>query len=261
MRPLAMFFAVAACVPFAAHVRAQVPVKLGSAQPAQQLPSFKSGDSVDFYTFGKWIPCTVSSPLAAGVYNVRCGSIELRAKPDPRELRPHAVPPPGVELAFGVESAPAPAVLGESVGARYGTRDPRLCNRRPANFSSAEAREVFICDSEHEFGGSLYLISEVSLEVSKPRAFNPAIDARKSGIDHAQPVLDISATYNNFQCSPLPASHLDYPNIRNCNESRTTGAVGGCFKNASGEWHCQLSNISSATVVTAKEVSAPTTIE
>jgi hypothetical protein len=261
MRPFAILLAAAACVPFAAHVRAQVPVRLGSAQSVQQLPSFKPGDAVDFYTFGKWVPCTVSSHLDAGAYSVRCGSVELRAKPDPRELRPHVVPPPGVELAFGVESAPASAALGESIGARYGTRDPRICNRRPDHFSPPEAKEVFICDSEHEFGGSLYLVSEVSLEVSKPRAFNPAIDARKSGMDRDQPVLDISATYNNFQCSPLPASHLDYPNMRNCNESRTTSAIGGCFKNIAGEWHCQLSDFSSATVATAKSVSPPTTVE
>jgi hypothetical protein len=264
MRPHATLLVVAALCFAAAPLHAQVPVHLGEQQPVQQLPTFKPGDAVDFYTFGKWNPCAVTSPLTAGVYNVRCGSLEFRAKADPRELRSHVVPPPNVQLAFGVETAPAPTgptALSESVGARYGTRDPRRCNRRPDHFTSADVKDVFICDSEHEFAGSLYLVSNVALEIAPARPFNPAIDARKIAIDHTQSVVDIRATYNSFQCSALPASHWDYPNIRNCNESHTTAAAGACFRNTAGEWHCILADPTSATVATAKNVSAPTTVE
>jgi hypothetical protein len=249
MRPRSLFFATSACISFVL------------AAPAQQLPTFQPGDAVDFYTFGKWVPCTVEAPLSAGAYNVRCGSIDMRAKPDPRELRAHIIPPMGVQAAFGVETAPAPEAIDRSVGARYGTRDPRICDRRPDHFTVADAREVFICDAEHEFNGSLYLVSDVSVDVAKSRPFDPAIDAKKPGIDRSQPVIDIRATYNNYQCSPIPASHFDNPNIRTCNEFHATSAAGGCYKNAAGDWHCALLDFNASTVATAKNVAPPTLIE
>jgi len=246
MRPLTFLLAAFACI---------------SCAQAQQAPTFKSGDSVDFYTFGKWIPCTVASPLVAGAYSVRCGSIELRAKPNPQELRMHAAPPPGVQAAFGIESAPAPRSGDISIGARYGTRDPRICNRRPDHFTSVQAREVFICDAEHEFNGRLYLVSDVSVDVVKSRPFDSSIDARKPGIDRSQPVFDIRATYNNYQCSPIPASHFDNPNIRTCDQFHTTGASGGCYKSTAGDWHCTVPEFNASTIAVAKDVAPPTIIE
>ena len=248
MRPITFLFAITACI------------SLGSASQAQQLPAFNPGDAVDFYTFGKWIPCTIEAPLAAGAYNVRCGSVDLRAKPDPRELRMHVAPPPGVQMAFGVESAPAPVATEMSIGARYGTRDPRPCDRRPDHFSAAEAKDVFICDAEHEFDGSLYLVSDAALNVATPRPFDPATDANKPGIDRAQPVFDLLATYNNYQCSPVP-SHSDNPNIRTCTEFHAANAAGGCFKNTAGDWHCIVFDSNAATTATSKNVGPPTLIE
>lgn len=252
MRPLSLVLAASAC--------------LSAAAPAfaQQVPNFRPGDLVDFYSFGKWIPCTIASPLSAGSYNVHCGSIDLRAKPDPRELRIHVTPPPGVQAAFGFQTAPPPpaASINETAGARFGTRDPRLCNRRPARLAAEEAKEIFTCDAEHEFDGSLFLVSEVSLELSSPRLFDAARDARKPGIDRTQPVVDLRATYNDFQCSPLSASHLDNPNNRNCNQFRATNAAASCFKNTGGDWHCLPSETSVATMTsTGKNVSPPTLVE
>jgi hypothetical protein len=251
MRPLAIVLA-AALIPAAAPAL------------AQQVPNFRPGDLVDFYSFGKWIPCTIAAPLTAGTYSVHCGSIDLRAKPDPRELRIHVIPPPGVQLAFGFQTAPAPPTptLTETAGARFGTRDPRLCNRRPTRLAAEEAKEIFICDAEHEFDGSLFLVTEVQLDLFPPRPFDPALDARKPGIDRAAQVVDIRATYNDFQCSPLPATHLDNPNNRNCNQFRATNAPGSCFKNTGGDWHCLPTESSVAAMTsTAKNVGPPTLVE
>ena len=250
MRPMTVLFAATSCISFAAIAH------------AQQLPTFQPGEPVDFYTFGKWVPCTVEAPLSAGAYNVRCGSIDMRAKNDPRELRVHVVPPAGVQFAFGVQTAPAPVAdsVDRSVGARYGTRDPRICNRRPSQFTAAEAKDVFICDSEHEFNGTLFLVSDVSVDIAKSRPFDPAIDAERPGIDRSQPVLDIRATYNNYRCSPIPASHMDNPNLHTCNEFHAANAAGGCYKNTAGDWHCALLDFNSSTTATAKNVPPPTLI-
>ncbi len=248
MRTLTCFLAAIACV------------ALGPLAYAQQLPNFKPGDAVDFYTFGKWSPCTVASALVAGAYNVRCGSLELRAKADPHELRMHITSPLGVQAAFGVESASAPP-QDMSVGARYGTRDPRDCNRHPDHFTAAEARDVFICDAEHEFDGMLYLVSEVSVNLSGPRPFNAAMDAKKLNIDNAEQVVELHATYNNFQCNRLPASHFDNPNNRNCNEFRAVNAAGACFRSTAGEWHCVAADPSLNTSSIGKNVGPPTLVE
>ena len=235
---------------------------LGPFASAQQLPSFQPGDAVDFYSFSKWNPCVIASPLNAGGYNLHCGSLELRAKADPHELRMHLTPPMGIPPAFGVESAPAPASMEMSVGARYGTRDPRTCNRRPEHFTIQDAKAVFTCDAEHEFDGKLYLVSDVSLEVAGPRVFDPTLDAKKVNIDHAQLVVEIRATYNNFRCEPLPASHFDNPNNRNCSEFHAKTAPGACFKSTAGEWHCMISDPAVGLMTaTAKNVAPPTLID
>ena len=251
MRPIAFLLAATACLSFA------------SIAHAQQLPTFKPGDAVDFYTFGKWIPCTVEAPLSAGNYNVSCGSISMRAKNDPRELRVHVIAPRGVQFGFGVQTAPAPVAesVDRSVGARYGTRDPRICDRRPSQFTAAEAKDVFICDAEHESNGSLFLVSDVSVDVTKSRPFDPAIDTKRPGIDRSQPVIEIRATYNNYQCSAIGASHMDNPIIHTCNEFHATNAAGGCYKNTAGDWHCNLLDLNASTTETAKNVPPPTLID
>ena len=237
-------------------------VAVGSNASAQQLPSFKPGDAVDFYSFSKWNPCVVASPRKADSYNLRCGSLDLQAKSDPHELRMHIAPPIGVQAAFGVESAPAPVAMELSVGARYGTRQPRACNRHPERFTAEEAKDVFTCDAEHEFDGKLYLVSEVSLEVGGPRPFNGAMDAKKLNIDHAQLVVEILATYNSFQCNPLPASHFDNPSNRNCSEFHAKTLPGVCFKSTSGDWHCVVSEPAIGLMTaTAKAVAPPTLVD
>lgn len=250
MRTLSCFVAVLSCV------------ALGRCVAAQQQPPFKHGDAVDYYSYGKWNPCVVLSTTDGGGYNILCGSLDVQAKADSHELRAHIAPPMGVLTAFGVESAPAPESTELSVGARYGTRDPRGCDRRPENFTAAEAKEIFTCDAEHEFNGKLYLVSEVSLEVAVPRPFNAKLDTMKLNINHAQLVVEILATYNNFQCDQLPASHFDNPHNRNCNEFHAKTIPGACFKSTSGDWHCVLSEPAIGLMTaTAKNVAPPTLVE
>jgi len=233
-----------------------------SLASAQQLPEFKVGDAVDVYTFGKWVPCTIASPLASNAYGVHCGSLDLQAKANPQELRAHVAALDGVRQVVAIPRLGAAeedaAPQGESVGARYGTRDPRTCDRRMASLSADDAKQLFICDAEREFDGSLYLVAEVSVQVSKPRPFDPKEDASKTGIDNSQPVIDLRATYDNYQCSPLPASHMDNPGNRNCTEFKISSAAGGCYKNAAGEWHCIASDLHPAASATVKNVKPPT---
>jgi hypothetical protein len=229
----------------------------------QQLPKFNVGDSVEVYSFGRWVPCKVSSPINFGVYGVRCGTLDTTAKAIPAELRAMAPTDPKARqraivsfAASGSDSAPGPE--NQSIGSRYGTREPRQCDHRKAALTGDDAKDLFTCDAEHEFGSTLYLVSDVSLEASAPRAFNARLDSDKVGIDATQPVLDIHATYNKYQCSPIPYMADDNPHIRNCDQTRMTDAGGSCFKNAAGEWHCLMFDFHPGATATATNVRPPT---
>ena len=219
-------------------------VFIPSSQAAQApLPNLVIGDSVDVYSSTGWVPCTISTALVGNLYGVHCGSQDLQARAEPTELRQHITPAAmPVTLVDPTEEVTVIArqPLGDSVGARYGTREPRKCALRTGSISETDAREQFICDSEHEFGGQLYLVSDVSLLVSTPRSFNANEDSVKTGIDPKQPVYDIRASYSNYQCEKISSAFLDRPNNHNCNEAKMSNAAGGCFKNRAGEWHCLM---------------------
>ncbi len=250
----------------AAFLGAALVCTLASVASGQQPLRFNVGDAVEVYSFGRWIPCTVTSPNTFGAYGVRCGTLNLNAKAIPTELRAMAATDPEVRqvavvsfAASGIDSAPRP--VNQSIGSRYGTREPRLCDRRKAETLTADdAKELFSCDAEHEFGSTLYLVSDVSLQVSAPRPFDARSDADKAGIDAAQPVLDIRGTYNNYHCTPIPSNAGDNPNTRNCIEFRMSDAAGSCFKNASGEWHCMMFDFHLAASSTATSVRPPTQV-
>ena len=250
---------------FAAFCGALLVCALASVASGQQFPKFNVGDSVEVYSFGRWVPCKVSSPINFGVYGVRCGTLDTTAKAIPAELRAMAPTDPNVRqiavvsfAASGNDSAPGPA--NQSIGSRYGTREPRQCDRRKPALTGGDAKELFTCDAEHEFGSTLYLVSDVGLEVSAPRPFDARLDSEKVGIDAAQPVLDIHASYNAYQCSPIRYNADDNPNTRNCSQTRMTDAGGSCFKNASGEWHCLMFDFHPAATATATNVRPPTQV-
>jgi hypothetical protein len=236
---------------------------LASAQQLpQRFPTFKIGDAVDYYSFGKWLPCTVTSALDNGVYNVKCGAtLELRATADPAAMRAHVAPMAGIpQLSDNKDVDFRASSEGRTLGARYGTREPRTCEERKAALSTQLAKDLFICDSEHEFGGQLYLVSDVNLSLSSPRPYDRRQDAAKLGIDPAQPVYDIRASYSNYQCRPIPIDH-DNPLDRNCDQYKLSDAAGGCYKNTTGEWHCLMYDFHMGAPATATNVRPPTTVE
>jgi hypothetical protein len=248
MRHLAKFLGAALVCTMGSFAIAQTP----------PLSLLEVGNLVDYNQAGQWIPCTVSTPLNDNGYTVHCGSLDFSAKADPSQIRLHIAGSSLVRQAIESKDIVSLIPEGESIGAKFGTRNPRTCDARKGTINSTEARDIFICDAEHEFGGNLYLVSDVSLLVSTPRPFSPNEDSTKVGIDATQPVLDIRASYNNFQCSKLPSSYLDYPGNRNCNEFKMANAAGSCFKNNAGEWHCLMYDFHRSAQADARNVKPPT---
>jgi hypothetical protein len=244
---------------------------LASPASAQQRLQLAVGEAVDYRVSDKWTPCIVTTQLTAGSYGLHCGTVDLKAQADSKDLRLHIAPVglalQTVDLKAGQagdtrDEAVVGMPQGSTVGSRYGTREPRTCdNRKTPTVSEADAKDLFICDAEHEFAGSLYLVSDVSLQVATPRPFNPTADAAKAGIDPKTPVLDIHASYNNYQCNQLPSSAQDYPGIRNCSEFKMNDAAGSCYKNTAGEWHCLMYDFHPGAPATAVNVAPPTLTE
>ena len=86
-------------------------------------------------------------------------------------------------------------------------------------------------------GDLLYLVTDVNIEVGKGRPFNPANDSFNS-IDPSQLVYPIRGTYVGWQCSVLGS--IGGVAGKNCARSSGPTIGGSCYKDAFGDWHCNL---------------------
>lgn len=142
-----------------------------------------------------------------------------------------------------------PAHGQESVGTKFGSRDPRTCPTRSAALSPVTAKQYFICDSEYTVGPnasgeSIYLVSDVMVELGNPRAFNPNTDAfgfaASNAIDPSQLVVPIRGSFNNWVCGKL--GEINASPGKSCNLTPNPKAVGMCFKSSFGDWHCMMTD-------------------
>src|SRR5450756_1003582 len=112
----------------------------------------------------------------------------------------------GVALLLGSVAGAQHSSIG--VGAKYGSRDPRVCPTRtePVNgpISAAQATMYFICATEKEmrYGAhpnQLYLVDEVKLKVEESLPYKTASltfpSLRMIGNDRSQQVYRIEGSY------------------------------------------------------------------
>jgi hypothetical protein len=154
-------------------------------------------------------------------------------------------------LTFLLVSPPLDAQ--ESVGAKFGSRDPRTCASRTAALSPATAREYFICDQEYVVGPNasgefIYLVSDVKVELGRSRPFNPDTDtfgfAASNAIDPSQAVVPIRGSFNEWVCGKL--GQINAEPGKSCNLTPNLHAVGLCFTNSFGDWHCTMTDLGAA---------------
>jgi hypothetical protein len=137
----------------------------------------------------------------------------------------------------------------QGIGKRFGARDPRTCSSRKAALSAAQARQYFICDTEtvvnptDDSGGTLILLSDVTVELGTGRPFNMQADsfgwATTNAIDPSQTVYPVRGSFNAWRCVKL--GYFGGEAGKNCIKSPAPEAKGICFKSTFGEWHCMLS--------------------
>jgi len=135
-------------------------------------------------------------------------------------------------------------------GATYDTRDPRTCAERTAPargaIPAALAMQYFVCESEREFGNSLYLIENLQLQVGAPRPFQMRTDAA-TDVDPSQPVYPIRGSFTLYQCKE--PSKLANNKGKNCSVYDKPKATGTCYKTSFGEWHCSMADLVSSSNV------------
>jgi hypothetical protein len=145
-------------------------------------------------------------------------------------------------------AAAVTGALGQSgVGAKFGARDPRTCASRkePAKGAptAGQLKEYFICDVERVTnsvsGDTLWLLTNVSVEVGKGRPFNIVTDSWPE-IDPSQTVYPVRGGHTYFQCTALGKIGGD-PG-KNCFKYEQPHASGICYKSTFGDWHCKMSD-------------------
>ena len=226
-----------------------------------QAQTFKVGDYVEMLSGATWMPCVVKTPLQLNGYGVSCGATDYTAIAGPQYIRGRV--PTDQEHMTELETALALLKISsraidrfvdggkplpdDSPGTLYGTREPVTCAERTAPAhgapSAEQAKQYVICDSEHVFGSSLFLVANVKVQVAPvSHPPNGIVIMNAAGINPGQPVWDIRGSLTQYQCSRTGATDNDFARTHNCNIINQPAATGYCYKNTFGDWHCVMSD-------------------
>lgn len=135
----------------------------------------------------------------------------------------------------------------QSLGAKYGTREPAKCAvmTKPAKGapSNAQALEYLKCTMERESGSNLFLLQDLTVQVApKGRRYNPR--APISNIDTDYPVYDIRGSFVRYQCDPVYLGGGSLANAgKNCTSYDQPKAEGVCWKTTFGDWGCNMNDL------------------
>ncbi len=206
---------------------------------AQSVTDFKVGDWAQMSMGGKWFTVTIAGPLNAGAYPVNQDKLVLYALAN--QLRHYQPTAEELRLANETTQATQNRPKGNTVGAKFGTREPSTCASRKGPINVPNATQYFHCDNEGVFSRDyVYLVSDVVIQVGSPRPFNMSVDAGASAIDTSAQVYDIRGSYTQYQCAAQTTMANAFANSHNCNKYIKTAAQGSCFRDTFGDWHCSM---------------------
>ncbi len=145
-------------------------------------------------------------------------------------------------IAFLVLTASLPVGAQTGSGAKYGSRDPKICSAVKSGGAptAAQAIQLFTCATEVDTGDTIYLVENVQVQVaSTPRNFQ-AGDAYND-MEQNSPIYPIRGSFVEYACRKvfnLDASHTNVG--KNCMAMQQPHAQGICYKNGFGEWTCKM---------------------
>jgi hypothetical protein len=205
-----------------------------------------------YYNIG---PCGVPSPTCSrvGAYIVTCTVIATNGPEEVTvalaDIRARAATAGDKSSEAETAAALARQPKGNSIGAKYGTREPRTCADRTAPAhgapSAAQATQYAICELEQGNGKNpLSLVTNMKVQVASvshpPNLLTQEITA--GNIAPGEPIWDIRGSFTSYRCfalSTLIASN-DFARTHNCWVSEQPAATGYCWKNTFGEWRCGM---------------------
>ena len=126
------------------------------------------------------------------------------------------------------------------IGAKYGTRDPRICADTKAPTSGAMtpalAIKYLISGMEGVKSDDLYLIEGLTtVQVGGAVPYNPQRFPYASDIDVKAPVYPLRiGSYKQYQCAIVNEGNKGY----NCNIYPSKPGTGVCVKTTFGDWRC-----------------------
>jgi hypothetical protein len=204
----------------------------GTPAPTASAPHvWKVGDCVQFSYGGHYETATIAAPEYAGGYQLNWGKLKPTAPAN--DLR--ACPAGTANIQAG-----AMRQAGSGTGAPFGTRPPATCNRK-VSINSSSVRQLVACDSEFVRGDNIHLITDLSVQLGSPRAYNAMQDSSAPGIDPHQPVYDIKGSYTLYQCTAVSPSQTPYAQTHNCTKyPATAGGYGRCYTDTFGDKHCLM---------------------
>jgi hypothetical protein len=231
-----------------ANVRADTGQSAAEMSKAQSS-AFRVGDKVDALPYGygsQWIPCTVQ---AVNLLGKAVNSYSVRCEHDGHKLT-YSFTPDHIRAATAeaVQRQEAEHALADaSPGVRYGTREPMRCDslhgRIQGTPNAAQVRQLIQCTMEHEGAGPhLYLMENIQVAVHPAHALNPDNVLDVSHTDPRSPYVPITGSLDQYQCDPIQNTYAVHNEGESCTIYSMPNAHGGCVRNSSGDWECNMAD-------------------
>ena len=182
-------------------------------------------------------------------YNIDCGPVRIYLEPRFIRARAGTAEDKRIEAETAAALARQPRA-GNSLGTKYGTREPVTCANRSVPAKGApspeQARQYFICEQEGDGIVYLSLVTNVKVQVA---SIAYRLDARSSYAtdpDLNQPAWDIRGSFTEYRCQTPPVAIpvfdtvTDFARTHNCTATDQSTATGLCYKNNFGDWHCSM---------------------
>lgn len=148
---------------------------------------------------------------------------------------------PVMACAFFLMATPS---MAASVGEEFGARDPATCSDTSQPTSGSIpwglAATYFSCAEEGLFGGNLYLIDELRIEVGSPIPY-VSIEVDLYSIDVTAPAYPIRGSYVKYQCRSLKTENIGMEGA-NCTSYDHPNAVGYCYRTTFADWRCFMAD-------------------
>ncbi len=129
-----------------------------------------------------------------------------------------------------------------TMNAKFEARNPRVCTKVTHVPNSAEAAVMAQCDYESASGTSgstpsLFLATNVELELGSAKAYNPGVDNFWDNIDPSAKVYPVRGSSVGYVCLEVNP----YNKGKNCQKSYGGQAgQGACWHTQFNEWHCRM---------------------